>query len=426
MVSAVFANTLRGTNFTGRIIDKAGFLRGYLFDGKNKAVAVCFTPAAPEETKEFIFIPGNTTDVFGNPTPGIAVSSLPTYVSAENREKLSAVLKNYGSCDWNTHRPEGLKIAKRANRVTCGINVSGVSGKVRLAPPKSSRGTVKTINASWLKKDSIYMVTIQRPPILNDNWKYVSFEFTAQTSGKVSVILRGGFAVKAEDREPALFANVIINGKPVEFRTSGKAREIPGGGPDGKGSAYLVNHDNGASYILPVEAGKNYLIEAEVKSGIELKNKMETPIEKDKKMNLKKMSAVTLIAASTLIGAQEVANFQFAGADGVKGWGQTKKVEVIPEEKSLTLIHKGIDSKIYRTISLEPGDYVVTTNGMDVGIQIQRDWTPKSIVFRDELTGEKTTSAKELKLDEGGKLHLCVTAPKKGSIISLKISKIKK
>lgn len=85
------------------------------------------------------------------------------------------------------------------------------------------------------------------------------------------------------------------------------------------------------------------------------------------------MSVVTLIAVSTLLGAQEVANFQFAGDDGVKGWGQTKKVEVIPEAQYLTLVSKGSDSKIYRTISLEPGDYVVTTNGKDVGIHIQWD-----------------------------------------------------
>lgn len=109
-------------------------------------------------------------------------------------------------------------------------------------------------------------------------------------------------------------------------------------------------------------------------------------------MKLKAFMAAAILASyAGVLGAQE---FSFAGDNGLGSWRETKRIETKAGEDGLTLIHKGVDAKIFKLIRLAPGNYQLTVEGNAITVQVMNNWTREGIIVKVKVpSGEKMASS---------------------------------
>ena len=114
--------------------------------------------------------------------------------------------------------------------------------------------------------------------------------------------------------------------------------------------------------------------------------------QEGEKMKLKAFIAAAILASyAGILGAQE---FSFDGNNGLGSWRETKRIETKAGEDGLTLIHKGVDAKIYKQIRLEPGDYQLTVEGNALTVLVMKNWTKDGIIAKVKApSGEKMVSS---------------------------------
>lgn len=109
-------------------------------------------------------------------------------------------------------------------------------------------------------------------------------------------------------------------------------------------------------------------------------------------MNFKEIAAIVLFYG-TFAGSLMAQEFSFAGEHGMEKWSRTKHLEVKTGKETLTLIPHGVDAKIYKRISLVPGNYRITVEGKGVVALVLADWSEKGKIATLRLPiGAETVS----------------------------------
>jgi len=117
--------------------------------------------------------------------------------------------------------------------------------------------------------------------------------------------------------------------------------------------------------------------------------------------------------------------YEFNGVDATVGWGKTEQMTIVPRVDNLELNGNGWDAKIYRSINLPAGYYLVTACGKGESIQVQiaKDWNMSSLLFDLNLsqTDRRTdwrTDWRPFQLEKPMKLLLIVRASAAEPVVS--------
>ncbi len=141
-------------------------------------------------------------------------------------------------------------------------------------------------------------------------------------------------------------------------------------------------------------------------------------------MNLKQIAAIGTVAITTMLGALENFEFQFAGENGMNGWNKTKKLEVVTGEKGLTLINKGSDAKIFRIFKPERGKYQLNVSGTNVRIEIRKNnWAAENLICKLFVKAPDTAGTATFEVVEKGNFYIICIIPlgKDGTVGTVKM-----
>lgn len=113
--------------------------------------------------------------------------------------------------------------------------------------------------------------------------------------------------------------------------------------------------------------------------------------------------------------------YEFKGGEAAAGWNKTKQMTIVPREDNLELNGNGWDAKIYRSIDLPTGYYLVTAcgKGQSIQVQITKDFNMNSLLFDLNLARpDWRTDWRPFRLEKTMKLLLIVRASGPGPVAS--------
>lgn len=127
-------------------------------------------------------------------------------------------------------------------------------------------------------------------------------------------------------------------------------------------------------------------------------------------MNFKEIAAIVLFYG-TFAGSLMAQEFSFAGEHGMEKWSRTKHLEVKTGKETLTLIPHGVDAKIYKRISLVPGNYRITVDGKGAMVLVLTDWSEKGKIatLRLPIGAETISLTGKFNLKKIQNVIFCIT-----------------
>jgi len=87
---------------------------------------------------------------------------------------------------------------------------------------------------------------------------------------------------------------------------------------------------------------------------------------------------------------EPVLAIEFKGPGSMTGWGKTASLEATPKADCLELKGHGWDSKMFRTVELQPGDYLLsaTGKGEKIYIKLVKELSKSSTLFILNISGD--------------------------------------